>query len=195
MYPNKLNSLIEALMVLPGVGVKTAERYALMLLEKDKEVTENLAHALVDAREAIKPCPVCHNLTDLEICSLCTSSTIDRSVICVVADPKEVFSIQKMNHYFGQYHVLGGLISTYKGVLPQDLNIDSLIKRLDGGVKEIILGLNATVEGEMTALYISKKLEGLVKVSRLAFGLSSVGNLDYADELSLMKAFEGRRDI
>lgn len=195
MYPNKLNQLIEALTLLPGVGIKTAERYALALLEKDESITINLAAMLVEARKSLKPCPICHNITDLKICSLCSSETVDKSIICVVSDPKEVFSIQKMNHYHGQYHVLGGLISTHKGVLPQDLNIESLIKRLDGSVNEVILGLNATVEGEMTALYISKKLEGLVKVSRLAFGLSSVGNLDYADELSLMKAFEGRRKI
>lgn len=195
MYPDKLKELMDAFMVLPGVGVKTAERYALLLLEKDESLTKTLSEALIAARASIHPCRICHNLTDQELCSTCNSDTVDRSVICVVADAKEVFSIQKMNYYSGMYHVLGGTISTHKGVLPQDLNIDSLISRLDGSVKEVILGLNATVEGEMTALYISKRLEGKVKVSRLAFGLSSVGNLDYADELSLMKAFEGRRDI
>lgn len=195
MYPDKLKKLIDSLTVLPGVGSKTAERYALYLLEKDPEITRTLSNTLLQARESIHPCPICFNLTDLEICSLCSDDNADKSIICVVADPKEVFSIQKTNHYHGQYHVLGGYISTHRGILPQDLNIEQLLKRLDGNVKEVILGLNATVEGEMTALFLAKKLEGKVKVSRLAFGLSSVGNLDYADELSLMKAFEGRRDV
>lgn len=195
MYPDKLNKLIEALTVLPGVGTKTAERYALYLLDKEANITTELSQALLEAREHIHPCQICFNLTDQDICQVCSSESTDREVICVVSDPKEVFSIQKMNHYQGMYHVLGGLISAHRGIMPQNLNIDSLLKRLDGEVKEIILGLNATVEGEMTALYIAKKLEGKVKVSRLAFGLSSVGNLDYADELSLMKAFEGRRDV
>lgn len=195
MYPDKLNKLIEALTVLPGVGTKTAERYALYLLDKEANITTKLSQALLEAREHIHPCQICFNLTDQDICQVCSSESTDREVICVVSDPKEVFSIQKMNHYQGMYHVLGGLISAHRGIMPQNLNIDSLLKRLDGEVKEIILGLNATVEGEMTALYIAKKLEGKVKVSRLAFGLSSVGNLDYADELSLMKAFEGRRDV
>lgn len=195
MYPNKLKNLIESLTVLPGVGIKTAERYALYLLEQDPQVTLELSRSLIQAREEIHPCPICFNLTDQDVCDLCTNENIDSSIICVVADPKEVFSIQKTNHYHGHYHVLGGYISTHRGILPQDLNIDALLKRLDGSVKEVILGLNATVEGEMTALYLAKKLEGRVKVSRLAFGLSSVGNLDYADELSLMKAFEGRRDV
>lgn len=195
MYPEKLKQIIEALTVLPGVGTKTAERYALFLLEKDIDVSMHLSQAILESKQNIHPCRICFNLTDQPVCSLCSSETIDRSTICVVADPKEVFSIQKMNHYQGQYHVLGGLISAHRGVMPQDLNIESLLSRLDGSVTEIILGLNATVEGEMTALYLAKKLEGKVKVSRLAFGLSSVGNLDYADELSLMKAFEGRRDV
>lgn len=195
MYPDKLKQLIDSLTVLPGVGIKTAERYALYLLDKDDRVTEKLSQALLEAKNDIHPCPICFNLTDLDQCDICSNDQVDQSIICVVADPKEVFSIQKTNHYHGKYHVLGGYISTHRGILPQDLNIDPLIKRLDGSVKEVILGLNATVEGEMTALFLAKKLEGKVKVSRLAFGLSSVGNLDYADELSLMKAFEGRRDV
>lgn len=195
MYPDKLKQLIDALQVLPGVGVKTAERYALYLLEQDSQVSYLLSKSLIEAKDNIRPCKICYHLTDQEVCEICRNDQIDGSIICVVADPKEVFSIQKTNHYNGKYHVLGGHISAHRGIMPQDLNIEGLLKRLDGNVKEIILGLNATVEGEMTALYLAKKLEGKVKVSRLAFGLSSVGNLDYADELSLMKAFEGRRDV
>lgn len=195
MYPKKLQELIDALTVLPGVGTKTAERYALYLFDKDPSITENLSESLISARKHVHPCPICFNLTDEAICNVCSNQHSDKSVICVVSDPKEVFSIQKTNHFHGLYHVLGGLISTHRGILPQDLNIESLLKRLDGTINEVILGLNATVEGEMTALYLAKKLEGRVKVSRLAFGLSSVGNLDYADDLSLLKAFEGRQDI
>lgn len=195
MYPKKLEQLIESFMMLPGVGQKTAERYALNILEHHVEDIEKFSEDLSVARKEINPCKVCHNLSDEEVCQVCLDASRDRSIICVVATAKEAFSIEKMNEYHGVYHVLGGLISTHKGVLPENLNIASLIDRIDENVKEVILALNATVEGEMTSLYLAKKLEDKVEVSRLAFGLPIGGHLDYADDMTLMKAFEGRSKV
>lgn len=195
MYPKTLVNLIEAFKLLPGVGQKTAERYALVMLDQDQIHVDGFANALTQAKENIKECPVCHNLTDFDTCSICTDLQRDQSIICVVSNVKEVFSIEKMNQYNGLYHVLGGVISTQKGILPDQLNIEDLLRRVENGVEEVIIGLNATVEGEMTALYLAKKLEFKSKITRLAFGLPIGGHLDYADDMTLLKAFEGRNEI
>lgn len=195
MYPKTLVNLIEAFKLLPGVGQKTAERYALVMLDQDQIHVNGFANALTQAKENIKECPVCHNLTDFDTCSICTEPQRDQSIICVVSNVKEVFSIEKMNQYNGLYHVLGGVISTQKGILPDQLNIEDLLRRVENGVEEVIIGLNATVEGEMTALYLAKKLEFKCKITRLAFGLPIGGHLDYADDMTLLKAFEGRNEI
>lgn len=195
MYPKTLVNLIEAFKLLPGVGQKTAERYALVMLDQDQIHVDGFASALTQAKENIKECPVCHNLTDFDTCSICTDLQRDQSIICVVSNVKEVFSIEKMNQYNGLYHVLGGVISTQKGILPDQLNIEDLLRRVENGVEEVIIGLNATVEGEMTALYLAKKLEFKCKITRLAFGLPIGGHLDYADDMTLLKAFEGRNEI
>lgn len=195
MYPKKLEQLIESFMMLPGVGQKTAERYALSILDQQTQDVDKFSQDLTIARNEIQACKVCHNLSDEEICQICKDNTRDRSIICVVATAKEAFSIEKMNEYHGVYHVLGGLISTQKGILPENLNILSLINRVDENVTEVILALNATVEGEMTSLYLAKKLEEKTDVSRLAFGLPIGGHLDYADDMTLMKAFEGRSKV
>lgn len=195
MYPKKLEQLIESFMMLPGVGQKTAERYALSILDQQTQDVDKFSQDLTIARNEIQSCKVCHNLSDEEICQICKDNTRDRSIICVVATAKEAFSIEKMNEYHGVYHILGGLISTQKGILPENLNILSLINRVDENVTEVILALNATVEGEMTSLYLAKKLEEKTDVSRLAFGLPIGGHLDYADDMTLMKAFEGRSKV
>lgn len=182
-------------MMLPGVGQKTAERYALSILDQKPEDVDKFSQDLSTARHEIQSCKVCHNLADEAVCQICQDQTRDRSIICVVATAKEAFSIEKMNEYHGVYHVLGGLISTQKGILPENLNIQSLINRVDENVTEVILALNATVEGEMTSLYLAKKLEDQADVSRLAFGLPIGGHLDYADDMTLMKAFEGRSKV
>ena len=195
MYPSTLEKLIEAFRILPGVGEKTAERYALHILDQNEDRVEELSEQLLKVQEKIKPCDVCFNLTDLGVCEVCQDKSRDQSLICVVATPKEAFSIERMGEYNGLYHVLGGLISTKKGVLPDDLTIRQLNERVTDSTNEVILALNATVEGEMTSLYLSKKLKDKVKVSRLAFGLPMGGHLDYADEMTLMKAFEGRNDM
>lgn len=195
MYPRTLEKLIEAFRILPGVGEKTAERYALYILEQDEDRIKELSKQLIEVQEQVKPCQVCFNLTDQDVCEICLDNERDLSVICVVSNPKEAFSIERMGNFNGLYHVLGGLISTKKGVLPDDLTVSQLINRLNEDSKEVILALNATVEGEMTSIYLSKKLKGSVKVSRLAFGLPIGGHLDYADEMTLMKAFEGRNSM
>ena len=195
MYPRTLEKLIEAFRILPGVGEKTAERYALHILDQDSNRVEELSEQLIEVQEKVRPCQICFNLTDQDVCQVCQDKERDQSVICVVSNPKEAFSIERMGEYNGLYHILGGLISTKKGVLPDDLTINQLNKRLNDETKEVILALNATVEGEMTSLYLSKKLNSKVKVSRLAFGLPIGGHLDYADEMTLMKAFEGRNDM
>ncbi|AZK43634.1 recombination protein RecR [Erysipelothrix piscisicarius] len=195
MYPKKLEKLIESFMMLPGVGQKTAERYALSILDQKPEDVDKFSQDLSTARHEIQSCKVCHNLADEAVCQICQDETRNRSIICVVATAKEAFSIEKMNEYHGVYHVLGGLISTQKGILPENLNIQSLINRVDENVTEVILAINATVEGEMTSLYLAKKLEDQADVSRLAFGLPIGGHLDYADDMTLMKAFEGRSKV
>lgn len=194
MYPNSLTKLIEALKMLPGVGQKTAERYALSLLDATQEDVAHFASALNDVKTNIKTCVVCHNLSETDRCLICNDLRRDATTICVVASPKEVFSIERTGMYHGVYHVLGGLISTQKGIMPQNLNIDALVKR-SKEANEVIVALNATVEGEMTALYLAKRLEGIVNTTRLAFGLPIGGQLDYADDLTLQKAFEGRHKI
>lgn len=194
MYPKSLEKVIESLKMLPGVGQKTAERYALSLLEASNDDVEAFSNSLTNMKSSIKYCSICNNLTDEVICAICKDSTRDLSKICVVANPKEVFSIEKSGTYNGVYHVLGGLISTQKGILPDSLNIESLIERSSQS-KEIILALNATVEGELTSLYLSKRLEDITTVTRLAFGLPIGGQLDYADDMTLLKAFEGRKKV
>lgn len=195
MYPKSLESLIEKLMILPGVGRKTAERYALHLLDENRIVFDELATALENVKENIQYCSRCHNFAEGELCEVCKDDSRDENLICIVSSPKEIISIEKSGQYKGLYHVLGGLISTRKGIMPDDLNINDLRDRITDSTKEIILALNATVEGETTALYLAKKYQGLVPVTRLAFGLSIAGQLDYADDMTLLKAFEGRKKM
>lgn len=194
MYPKSLEKLIESFKMLPGVGHKTAERYALSLLESPKDDVEEFSRALLELKQSIRYCSKCFNLSDGDVCDICTDSKRDFEVICVVSNAKEVFSIEKSGTYNGVYHVLGGLISTQKGILPDQLNIDSLENR-SKDAKEVILALNASVEGELTSLYLGKRLSANTNVTRLAFGLPIGGQLDYADDMTLMKAFEGRNKL
>lgn len=195
MYPDSIEKLIESFMVLPGVGRKTAERYVLHLLELDEVNLINLAKSAIDVHEKIERCILCHNYAESDKCQICMDSTRDRNKICVVSSPKEIISIEKTGEYHGLYHVLEGLISTRKGIMPDDLNINDLSGRITSQDTEIILALNATVEGETTALYIAKKYDDKATITRLAFGLPIGGHLDYADDLTLLKAFEGRKKM
>lgn len=194
MYPKSLQELIDQLTILPGVGQKTAERYALHLLDSSAHDIEQLARSIIMAKKNTHYCKECGNLAEEDICEICIDPTRDKKIICVVANAKEVFAIEKTGEYKGVYHVLGGLISTKQGILPDDLNIEYLIKKAHNS-EEIILALNASVEGEMTALYLAKKMHDIANVTRLGFGLSIGGYLDYTDDMTLIKAFEGRKKL
>lgn len=196
MYPKKFELLIENYRKLPGVGLKTAERYAYETIEWNEEKLNDFIQSLIDIRDGIKICEICGNLSEDDICDVCQDNSRDRSVICVVQSPKDVIAMEKTREYNGMYHVLNGVISTSKGILPEDINIESLLERIQEDTQEVIIATNPTVEGETTALYLSKLLESShVNVTRIAHGLPMGGHLDYADELTLIKAIEGRKKM
>lgn len=196
MYPKTFESLVECFRKLPGVGMKTAERYAFQLIEWDEESIQSFIQTLERVHSNIKKCQICGNLSEDDTCEVCKDTARNHDIICVVQSPKDVIAMEKTNEYYGLYHVLNGVISTSKGILPEDINIESLFDRITEDTKEIILATNPTVEGETTALYLSKLLEKYkVTVTRIAHGLPMGGHLDYADELTLIKAIEGRKKI
>lgn len=196
MYPSVLQTLIENLRKLPGVGAKTAERYAFALLNLSDEEIQTMANALLQSKSKLHFCSVCGNITDKDKCSICSDDKRDHATICVVQDVKDVVAIERIKQFNGVYHVLHGVISTSKGIMPDDLSIEALILRTNAPVDEVILATNPTVEGEMTALYLAKRLENKVgKITRLAHGLPMGAHMDYADELTLIKAIEGRHKI
>ena len=192
-----LVKLIEEFSRLPGVGRKTAQRFAFYILNLPDERAKEFAAAILDARTKIKKCPVCGNLTDGELCPICAAKNRDASTICVVEDPRDVLAFERTKEYDGVYHVLHGLISPMDGVGPEQINVKSLVERVGkGNVSEVIMATNPTVEGEATAMYISKLIKPLgVKVTRLAYGIPVGGNLEYADEVTLYRALEGRSEI
>jgi recombination protein RecR len=193
-YILPLERLIEQFRRLPGIGKKTAVRLALACLDGDR--AEQFASALIDAKNEIGSCNVCHNMCVGEVCDICASDSRDHSVICVVEDVRSILAIERMGAFNGVYHVLGGVLSPMKGVSAEDLNISDLLERANDGVREVLIACNATVEGETTAMYISKKLSGLdVTVSRLAYGIPVGADLEYADETTLRRAIEGRQSI
>ena len=194
MYPPVLEKLIDYFKMLPSVGQKTAERYAMKMLEIPAEDVENFAAQLKLVREKIKRCSVCGNLTEEDKCEICRDESRDRTTICVVQQPKDVVAMEKMGEYRGLYHVLNGAISPMKCVLPEDLNIASLLERIDDSTREVIIATSSTVEGDTTALYITRILKDhpQLTISRLATGLPMGGNLDYADEITLSRAMAGR---
>ena len=196
-YIESLQVLADKFGSLPGVGKKTALRMAYSVLELPLEEAQSFAQAIVDAKEKIHLCPICQNLTDREICSVCDDLGRDKSVICVVEDARDVSSIEKVREYRGLYHVLHGVISPMNNITPDKIKIAELLARLsDDTVKEIIVATNPTVEGEATAMYLSKLIKPLgIKVSRLAYGMPVGGDLEYADEVTLFRAIEGRRDV
>ena len=196
-YIEALQKLAEQFGRLQGVGRKSAMRMAFSVLEFDEETVEEFARTLVDAKRKIHECPVCGNLTDKEVCSVCSDLSRDRSVICVVEDVKAVMSIEKVREFRGVYHVLHGVISPMNGITPDKIRFRELIERAgEGEVKEVIIATNPTPDGEVTAMYISKYLKPLgVKVTRLAYGVPVGSDLEYADEVTLGRAIEGRRDV
>ena len=192
-----LNELISQFERLPGIGKKTAQRLAYSILEQPPERAEKFAEALVNARRKIHFCKVCQSFTDLEVCTICDDLRRDKSVICVVAEPKDVMAFERTREYTGVYHVLHGVISPLDGIGPEQLRIKELMARLsDGQVKEIIMATNPTVEGEATASYISRLIKPMgIKVTRLAYGIPVGGDLEYADEVTLARALEGRNEL
>ena len=197
-YPRALNRLINELSKLPGIGGKTAQRLAFHILSLSDREAETLAEAIVGAKRDLRYCSVCGNLTDQEQCLICSDASRDRSVICVVETPQDVMAMERIREYRGLYHVLHGAISPAEGIGPNDINLKSLITRLQGDseVKEIIIATNPNIEGEATAMYISRLLKPAgIKVTRIAHGIPVGGDLEYADEVTLLKAVEGRREI
>ncbi|HDX9614544.1 recombination protein RecR [Bacillus toyonensis] len=196
-YPEPISKLIDSFMKLPGIGPKTAVRLAFFVLDMKEDDVLGFAKALVNAKRDLAYCSVCGHITDRDPCYICDDSHRDQTVICVVQEPKDVIAMEKMKEYQGVYHVLRGAISPMEGIGPEDINIPQLLKRLhDEMVQEVILATNPNIEGEATAMYISRLLKPTgIKVTRIAHGLPVGGDLEYADEVTLSKALEGRREV
>ena len=197
-FPPALETLVEQFARLPGIGRKSAQRLAFFILDRPDEDAKAFADAIVAAKSSISCCPVCQNLTEGDgPCPLCASSRRDHSVICVVADPKDVMAMERAREYQGLYHVLHGVISPMNHVGPDDLAIKSLVERVaKGGVQEVIMATNPDTEGEATAMYLSRLLRPFgVKITRLAYGIPVGSHLEFTDDATLMRALEGRRDI
>ncbi|MFZ3591685.1 recombination mediator RecR [Bacillus sp. DJP31] len=196
-YPEPISKLIESFMKLPGIGPKTAVRLAFFVLNMKEEDVLEFAKNLVNAKRNLTHCSICGHITDKDPCRICEDQSRDKSVICVVQDPKDVIAMERMREYHGYYHVLHGAISPMDGIGPEDINIPDLLKRLQGEtVQEIILATNPNIEGEATAMYISRLLKPTgIRMTRIAHGLPVGGDLEYADEVTLSKAIEGRREI
>jgi recombination protein RecR len=196
-FAPSITRLIDELKHLPGIGQKTAQRLAFHLLHVDREQALALSDAIREAKEKIRPCSVCNNITDTDPCYFCTGVTRNKKIICVVEEAPNISAVEKTREYNGMYHVLGGALSPLQGRGPEQLKIKSLIERLKGGtVEEIIIATNPTAEGEATAVYLSKLIKPLgVRVTRIAMGIPVGSDLEYADEVTMVKAMEGRREL
>ncbi|WP_341301120.1 recombination mediator RecR [Lysinibacillus sp. FSL H8-0500] len=196
-YPEPISKLIDSFMKLPGIGPKTAARLAFFVLSMKEDDVLSFSKALIDAKRNLSYCSVCGNITDIDPCHICTDKQRDHSIICVVQDTKDVIAMEKMRDYNGMYHVLQGAISPMDGIGPEDINVASLLVRLqDESVQELILATNSTIEGEATAMYISRLVKPSgIRTTRIAHGLPVGGDLEYADEVTLSKAMEGRREL
>jgi recombination protein RecR len=189
--------LIEELMRLPGVGEKTAQRLAFHLLKASKKEAETLALAILSVKEKIRRCSLCHGITEEDPCPICSDLMRDQTLLCVVEEPADIFAFEKLREYHGLYHVLGGALSPLEGIGPEDLTIPQLLARLqEGNIQEVVVATNPNLEGEATAMYLSRVLKPLaLKVTRLAHGLPIGSALEYADEVTLLKSLEGRREL
>jgi recombination protein RecR len=196
MYTRPLARLIEHLQHLPGVGPKTAQRLALHILKRPDDEIASLAQALLDAKKQVGTCSCCGHLSAEPVCDICSSPKRDSSMVCVVGDSRDLIALEKTREYKGKYHVLGGLISPIDGIGPEQLNITALVRRVSNQeVREVIMAIAPSVEGETTTLYIAHLLKPFTKVTRIAFGLPMGGDLEYADEVTLARALEGRREL
>ena len=196
MYPQSISKLIEEFSKLPGIGPKTAQRLAFFVLNMQEADVRAFSEALINAKTNIKYCSVCGNLTDEDPCQICRNTSRDSEVICVVEEPRDVIAMEKTREFRGLYHVLHGAISPLEGVGPDDIKIKELLKRLTPDTKEVIIATNPNVEGEATAMYISRLIKPIgIKVTRIAHGVPVGGDIEYTDEVTLSKALEGRREI
>lgn len=196
-YPKPLAKLINELSKLPGIGTKSAQRLAFHILSLDDREAEQLADAITTAKKEMKYCSVCGNLTDEDPCAICSDPTRKDDVICVVESPRDVMAMERIKEFNGLYHVLHGVISPMEGIGPEDINLKSLVQRLQqGDVKELIIATNPNIEGEATAMYIARLIKPAgIKVTRIAHGIPVGGDLEYADEVTLLKSLEGRREL
>ncbi len=196
-YIESLQRLAEQFGRLEGVGKKNAMKMAFSVLDMSYEDAQAFADAIIDAKEKIHLCPVCQNITDRDICPICADEARDRRTVCIVSDPRVILAMEKVREYKGLYHVLHGVISPMNGITPDKLKIKELLARIgEGEIQEVIVATNPTVEGEATAMYISRLLKPLdIKVTRLAYGVPMGSDLEYADEITLFRAIEGRRDF
>ena len=196
-FPATLETLVDKFAALPGIGRKSAQRLAFHVLAMPEGEAEDFAGAIIQARKNVHTCPVCQNLTDGEKCSICANPQRDKSVICVVAEPRDVASVERSREYNGVYHVLHGVLSPMQHVGPDDIRISELVQRVAaGGVSEVIMATNPDTEGDTTAMYISRLLKPFdVRVTRLAYGIPVGSNLEFADDATLLRALEGRRDM
>lgn len=196
-FPAALETLIERFASLPGIGRKSAQRLAFHILSLPAGEAEAFASAILDAKKSVHTCPVCQNLTDGELCAICSNDKRDKTTICVVAEPRDVLSIERSNEYDGLYHVLHGVLSPMNHIGPDDIRVSELVSRVAaGGVEEVIMATNPDTEGDTTAMYVSRLLKPFeVKVTRLAYGIPVGSNLEFADDATLLRALEGRREI
>ncbi|MBQ1281705.1 MAG: recombination protein RecR [Oscillospiraceae bacterium] len=196
-FPAALERLTEQFARLPGIGGKTAQRLSFHVMSLSQEETEEFAAAILDAKRTIHTCPVCQNMTDRELCPICDDFRRDKSVICVVAEPKDVIAMERAREFQGTYHVLHGVISPLNHIGPDDIRIRELLARVaEGGVQEIIMATNPDTEGEATAMYISRLLRPMgIRVTRLAYGIPMGSQLEYTDDITLLRALQGRRDM
>lgn len=196
IYPRPLARLVEELQRLPGIGPKSAQRLALHLLKRPVAEVQALAQALVEAKAQVGQCSVCFHLSADPVCDICRSTSRDPLTLCVVADSRDVIALERTREFKGKYHVLGGLISPMDGIGPEQLNIGPLVHRVNKeGTQEVILAISPSIEGDTTTLYVGQLLKPFTRVTRIAFGLPMGGDLEYADEVTLARALEGRREL
>ncbi|MEG0036036.1 MAG: recombination mediator RecR [Oscillospiraceae bacterium] len=196
-FPPSLETLIDKFAALPGIGKKSAQRLAFHVLSLPEGEAQSFANAILEAKSSVHCCPVCQNLTDGELCSVCADDRRDKGIICVVAEPRDVLSFERSREFGGVYHVLHGVMSPMNHIGPDDIKISELIRRVaEGDVREVIMATNPDTEGDTTAMYISRLVKPFeVKVSRLAYGIPVGSNLEFADEATLLRALEGRREM
>ena len=193
--PDSVNHLIDGFSRFPGIGKKTAQRMAFFLLKTERQLAVSLAKSILEMKDRVHACPLCHNISETSPCGICTDPKRDETLLCVVEDATDLLSLEKTSEFRGKYHVLGGVISQLDGIGPDDLHVDSLLERLNG-VKEVVIATNPSAQGETTALYLAKILKPKgVKVSKLARGIPMGGDLEYTDEATIVSALEGRVEL